>query len=86
MTAADAEALERAAKWTEAGDAWKLLAERAARSGRADAPDLAVRAADAFRRDDRPAAAARMIRLALTLRSATVADAAQLAGALADAG
>ncbi len=30
MNAADAEALERAAKWTEAGDAWKALAESAA--------------------------------------------------------
>lgn len=86
MKPADAEALERAAKWSEAGDAWRQLAETAAARGHGNAPDLAVRAADAFRRDDRPAAAARMIRLALTLRPATVHDAAQLAGALADAG
>lgn len=87
MSIAYAESLERLSRWSEAGEAWRAIAERQGAAGKSDeAADAAGRAADAFRRDDRPAAAARAIRLALHHRQATVRDAALLAAALGEAG
>ena len=87
MSVTYAESLERLSRWSEAGDAWKAEAERASKAGAAEvAAEAATRAADAYRRDDRPAATARAIRFALEHRAATVRDAALLAAALGEAG
>ena len=82
-----AEAAEADGRWADAGLAWRELAEEEAATGGAEeAADLAGRAADAFRRDDRPVESARMIRFALERRPATVRDGVLLAGAVLDAG
>jgi hypothetical protein len=83
----EAEALSDAARWEQAGPAWQAIVERALRMRElARARDAATRAADAYRRDDRPAAAARMLRVALSGRELAGTDAAQLAAVLLDAG
>ncbi len=83
----DAEAFEIAGRWAEAGETWRALAEEHGAAGRrGQAAEAATRAADAFRRDDRPAASARMLRFSLERRQATVRDAVLLAGALLDTG
>lgn len=83
----EAEELARAGRWGEAGERWQALAERAERvKDRRIARETAVMAADAFRRDDRPGAAAKMLRLAAAQGRSETADAVQLAAVLQDAG
>ena len=87
MNKTAAEALEQEGRWSEAAEQWRLGAEALAERGDTEgAAEAATRAADAFRRDDRPAASARMLRFSLQHRPATVGDAVTLAGALMDAG
>lgn len=87
MSKAYAESLERGCRWSAAAEAWKTLSESATIAGKPDvAAEAATRAADCFRRDDRPAAAARMVRFALQHRPASIKDAAMLSAALGEAG
>lgn len=87
MSKAYAESLERSCRWSAAAEAWKKIAEQASEVGKSEsAAEAATRAADAFRRDDRPAASARMVRFALQHRAATVKDAVLLAATLGEAG
>ncbi len=81
----EAEELSEAARWAEAGAAWWAITERAAAEP-VRARESARRAADAFRRDDRPAAAAKALGVALAGTTPAGADAAQLAAVLLDAG
>ncbi|MFZ5480763.1 MAG: hypothetical protein ACOZNI_28645 [Myxococcota bacterium] len=83
----EAAELAKAGRWAEAAEAWQALAEKAARvQDKRVARELAALAADAFRRDDRPAASAKMLRLAAANGRAEVSDAVQLAAVLQDAG
>lgn len=83
----EAEELARKGRWEEAGPRYAALAERARRvMDRREQRDAAALAADAFRRDDRPAAAAKMLLLAREAGRDEVSDSAQLAAVLLDAG
>lgn len=83
----DADACSRGGRWDLAGPKWQALFERARdRGALARAREAAGRAADAFRRDDRPVAAAKMLRAAWEPATASVADAAQLSAVLVDLG
>lgn len=80
-----AEVAVAAGRWAEAGDLYAQLAEAALAHGdRVVAAETAGLAADAFRRDDRPARAARMLRLVPGSRR--LMDQIQLAAVLMDAG
>ena len=79
--------LEAAARWEPAATAWAALAQEARAAGADDeARGHARRAADAFRRDDRPAAAVLQLRVAMAGTSPVGMDAALFGGLLADAG
>ncbi len=83
----EAEALAEARWWAEAGAAFSAIAERSVRmKNRRIAREAASRAADAFRRDDRPAAAARMLRIAFDHGQDGLVDRVQLAAVLLDSG
>lgn len=83
----EAERLQRELQWADAGAAWLDIAERAYEKGDlARTSEAAARAGDAFRRDDRPVAAARSFKLAWDSGRRSPIDAALLAGALVDAG
>ncbi|MES2638988.1 MAG: hypothetical protein V4850_05880 [Myxococcota bacterium] len=83
----EAEELARSGRWDEAGPRYAALAERARRvMDRREQRDAAALAADAFRRDDRPAAAAKMLVLAREGGRDETSDSAQLAAVLLDAG
>jgi hypothetical protein len=83
----EAEAAWEAGRWAEAGEGFAAIAQKAARvRERRQCREAAERAIDAFRRDDRPAAAARMARLALDHGAEPVVLRVQLAAVLLDAG
>ena len=83
----DADLLSRGAHWAEAGPAWEAVAIACAAAGaETRAKEAWSRAADGYRRDDRPAAAARALRAAWDLGQDTTLDAAQLAAVLLDVG
>jgi hypothetical protein len=83
----EAEELARSGRWDEAGPRYAALADRARRvMDRREQRDAAALAADAFRRDDRPAAAAKMLVLAREGGRDETSDSAQLAAVLLDAG
>lgn len=83
----EADALADARWWGEAGAGFAAIAEKAVRvKDRRLAREAASRAADAFRRDDRPAAAAKMLRLAFQNGQDGLNDRVQLAAVLLDAG
>lgn len=83
----EAEAAYEAGRWAEAGEAFGAVALKAARvRERRQCREAAERAIDCFRRDDRPAAAARMARLAIDHGAEPVVLRVQLAAVLLDAG
>ncbi len=83
----EAEELASRGRWEEAGGRFAALAERAERvQDRRLAREAATQAADAFRRDDRPASAAKMLRLARACGKDDPTDYTQLAAVLLDAG
>jgi hypothetical protein len=83
----EAEELGERGRWEEAGARWAAIVEKARRVREtATVRDAAVRAADAYRRDDRPAAAAKMLTLAREAGRDDATDAAQLSAVLLDAG
>lgn len=93
--AAEARRLAQASRWDEAGAAFAALGRRAADGGRRETAQQAwALAADAYRRDDRPAAAARALRVALDLldgrdaaaRARRLVARVTLAGVLMDSG
>lgn len=83
----EAEELARLGRWEDAAPRYAALAERGRRvMDRRKQRDAAALAADAYRRDDRPAAAAKMLLLARDAGRDEAADSAQLAAVLLDAG
>lgn len=83
----EAKELAEAGRWEAAAEKWQALAERSRRvHDRRATREAASLAADALRRDDRPAAAAKMLRLAFEHGQDAVIDAVQLAAVLLDAG
>jgi len=83
----DADRLSRQGRWEEAGPRWLALARTSAADGKvARAREAASRAADALRRDDRPAEAATALSMAWELGQATTVDALQLVAVHLDAG
>lgn len=83
----DADRLSRQGRWEEAGARWWALAQRCrAEDLTARGQDAASRATDAFRRDDRPAAAVDALRLAWALGQRSARDLVELSAVLLDAG
>jgi hypothetical protein len=83
----EAEELTQVGRWADAAARYAALAERAKRvMDRREQRDAAALAADAYRRDDRPAAAAKMLLLARDAGRDDPTDSAQLAAVLLDAG
>lgn len=83
----EAEDLAARGRWEEAGARYAAIVEKARRvRDPQTVREAAPLAADAFRRDDRPAASAKMLMYAREAGKDDVTDAAQLAGALLDAG
>lgn len=83
----EAEAAAARGAWTEAADLYAQIAEKAARvRDRAVARQAASAGADALRRDDRPAAAAKMLAIARANGQDSLEDRIQLAAVLLDAG
>ena len=83
----EAEELQRTRAWSAAGTAWMDIATRAMEKGDlARAQEAGSRAGDAWRREDRPALAARALKLAWDAGRRGPIDAALLAGVLLDAG
>ncbi len=83
----EAEVLERERRWGPAGVAWQAIADRAwAQGDIVRTRDAACRAGDAWRREDRPALAARALKLAWDAGRRGPMDAALLAAVLLDAG
>ncbi len=83
----DADLLSRGAHWSDAGPAWEAVAVACAAAGaETRCKEAWSRAADAYRRDDRPVAGARALRAAWDLGQDTTLDAAQLAAVLLDVG
>jgi hypothetical protein len=83
------QAEEQAAQgaWANAGMSYAEIAEKASRvKDSAVARQAAALAADAFRRDDRPAAAAKLLMLARAQGADSLNDRVQLASVLMDAG
>lgn len=82
-----AEAQAEQGAWADAGMSYAEIAEKAARvKDTAVARQAASLAADAFRRDDRPAAAAKLLVLARAQGADSLNDRVQLASVLMDAG
>jgi hypothetical protein len=83
----EAEELAGRGRWEEAGARFAAIAEKARRvQDRRTTREAAALAADAFRRDDRPAAAAKMLHLAREAGKDDPTDHVQLAAVLLDAG
>ncbi len=83
----EAEDLAARGRWDEAGARYAAIVEKARRVRETQVVrEAASLAADAFRRDDRPAAAAKMLLYAREAGKDDVTDAAQLAAVLLDAG
>ena len=82
-----AEGLSAAGSWAEAGAAWAELAEKSWKKGdHRKAREAAARGADAWRRDDRPAATAKLLRSYAQPGKRSVTDEVQLAAVLMEAG
>jgi hypothetical protein len=83
----EAEELAARGRWGEAGAKYAAIVERARRvRDTAGVRQAAALAADAYRRDDRPALSAKMLLYAREAGRDEVADAAQLAAVLQEAG
>lgn len=83
----EAEGLEQRRAWALAGAAWLDIAERAwAQRDLVRTRDAAVRSGDAWRREDRPALAAKALKIAWDAGRRGPMDAALLAAVLLDAG